>query len=598
MFTATEKDHKHNLTSSVGSQEEPCQQVDEEILITNHVSDNPSRHHIPKSAQKKRPSQNADRYNKTLSRDPRWVAHISAAKPRREAAPARLPIPRKRISEQRQIFWPNGAITKPPRRRCSAKKKHIGQMSSLVYCSYPPSNPVVAGSQVENITVQETRSNTVVTNGDVLSMMFHRHSTQRKRRRVITDELPLSKSSTSNKNCYQNRVINGETHSKTSKSKLKVSKRTRFQVDDIVNKVSKSKDLQTRIDAHKGSKRKALPVVERVGEYGDLKTQKSSSKLKILGMGFQRHSTTRRKMKKSHSGGNAEGTATLCKASTSSNKLPQKKDTGGKSHGNDLKTSKPSSKRDILAMMFYRPSSQSNTKKPCSGVNDEGSMATCQASTGNNRLSENKGTDGKTHRKDLKFCRRSTKKPRSSDNAGNTPALIKPSTSNNQFVQNRNKTGVRHRNLTKRKCSQVMENTEECFDRKRPQIVANVNKTSTGKRLQAVESLYEFEPSSKKTKRVKTRDPTDIPSTSVGIVSTIRREPADLAAPHAIFNCMRKGQNYIKNRKKVRRKRNKTQDLCRVAQVRNALNIEREDSACDEATSSSSTLETKRKKAS
>ena len=606
MLTAIVKDDEHEPPYPSGSQEELYRQVDEETLITNHVSDNPSRHHIPKSSQKKRSSQKVNKFNKMLARDPRWVAHISAAKPRREAAPARLPIQRKRISEQRQIFWPNGAITKPPRRRCSAKKKHIGQMSSLVYCSYPPDNNA-ATKRLEKTNIPETKSNTVVTNGDILSTVFYRPSTSNKRSKEnMEGTLPLSKSSTSNHSRHLKRETKSITKSNNSKNKIQISKMKHIQKVEIVSKTSKLKGVRSGIIAHTVPKRNGFPVVETVGDNGDLKTQKTS-KFKNLNMGFQRPSTStmtnrRKTLKTSCRGDIGTGFVAICKASTSSDGLSQNKGRDGKRHSKDSKTAKPQSKCDILATMFYRSSEQSkqsNSKKTHSHVKAKSTKTIDHPSVFNNISSHKKNSNDIGRRNDPKalnlsskqgivetmFYRPSkqwnTKEPRIDNDTERRLTPIKPSTSGSlNMVQNRNKFEVNQKQSTKRNSSQVVENTKEYFNRKHPKTCGKANKASKRKRLRTVEKQHEFEPRAKRAKMVKTKDKNETPSTSTGIVSSARRGHTDREHPPDIFKCMRKGRKYIKSRKRVRRKRKVEKDLCRLAQVRNALNIQREED-CD-----------------
>ena len=145
----------------VTDQDEPHGQV-----ITNLLSDNPSRNHITASCSKRRCR--AERINRNLSRDPRWTAPSAA----NTATRADSPTPsssnsKKSLSEQRQIFWPSNQEQAPRRHVCS-KEKHIGKLSSLVYCSYPPNRLVYSQGELKKKELAATRPS----NGDILAMMF------------------------------------------------------------------------------------------------------------------------------------------------------------------------------------------------------------------------------------------------------------------------------------------------------------------------------------------------------------------------------------------------------------------------------------------
>lgn len=154
----------------------------QEQVITNTLSENPSRNHITTSSSKKR--RRAERLNRNLSRDPRWNVHTAAKSARRPDPPTR-PLrlsSKKTLSEQRQIFWPNNPVPMPRRHVCS-KKKHIGKLSSLVYCSYPPNRPINSQEQAKKKELATDRPS----NGDILSMMFHRPSSSAKKVPQTTD---------------------------------------------------------------------------------------------------------------------------------------------------------------------------------------------------------------------------------------------------------------------------------------------------------------------------------------------------------------------------------------------------------------------------
>ena len=575
----TDVNNLHELSPS--DKDVGTHQQEEEILITNHVADNPSRNHIPKSSQRKRPSQKANRFNKMLSRDPRWVAHISAAKPRREAAPARLPI-RKRISEQRQIFWPNGAITKPPRRRYSAKKKHIGQMSSLVYCSYPPNN--AATDREKRIDIPETRSNTVVINGDILSTVFYRPSTSKEasKENRQRDTLP-SKSSTNNQRNHVKRETKDITYRHDSQIKKKKTKAENVQEVNNVYKTSKGTGFGTGNNSSQVSKRKVTSVVETIGDV-NLKRRNSSSELQISGMGFDRPSTSSITNRCKASKGSYHcdidaGSVTMCKASTSSHGLPENKVRCGTRNTKGSNAHRSPSNCDILAAMFYRPS---------------------QLSSCHNSDSQEKRSDDKTKGKYIK-TRKSSSKQSISDTMFGRPkkrdtkaiscdnnrtvrcaALIEPSTSSNMsLIQNRNKIDIKRKHSIKRNSVHQMEYRSDSFDRAHPKTFDNSYNDLKRERHRPLEKRNEFEPAAKRTKTAKPIDQSETPSTSSAITSSAKRGLTKQRNVPDLFKCMRKGQSYIRSRKRVRRQRKIEKDLCRLAQVRNALNIQREeDSVC------------------
>ena len=497
-------------------------------------------------------------------------------------------------------------------------------MSSLVYCSYPSDNAPT--KRVDTTDIPETKSNIVVTNGDILSTVFYRPSTSNNRSKEnIEGALPQSKSSTNNQRSHLKGETKGQKNSHKSKIKIKISKHKHIQEIDNVSKSSKVKSVRSGSNEHKVSKSKVFPVVETVGDNGDLKRQKSSSKLKNFGMGFQRPSTStitnrRKTLKTSCRGDTGTGFVAICKASTSSDGLSQNKGRDGKRHSKDSKTSKPQSKCDILAKMFYRSSEQSkqnNSKKTHSHVKAKSTKTIGHPSVFNNISTHKKNSNDIGRRNDPKaldpsskqgivetmFYRPSkqcnTKEPGSGHNTERRLAPIKPSTSGNinTVLHNRNKLEVKQRHSNKRKTSQVVENAKECFDRKHPKTCGNANKAFKRKHHTTAEKQNELEPRAKKAKMVKTKDRNEAPSTSSGIVLSARKGKTDKAHPPDIFKCMRKGQRYIRRRKRVRRKRKVEKDLCRLAQVRNALNIQREeDSDCKETSDSRTNEETSNKK--
>ena len=595
------------------------QQEDEEILITNHVADNPSRNHIPKSSQRKRPSQKAYRFNKMLSRDPRWVAHISAAKPRREAAPARLPI-RKRISEQRQIFWPNGAITKPPRRRYSAKKKHIGQMSSLVYCSYPPNN--AATDREKRIDIPETRSNTVVINGDILSTVFYRPSTSKEASKENRQsDPPPSKSSTNNQRNHVKRENKGITYHNNLQLKNKSTKAKNVPEVDNAYKTSKVTGIGTGSKSPNVSKRKVIAAAETTGDI-NLKRRNSSSELQISGMGFDRPSTSclTNRCKASKGSYHCDidaGSVTMCKASISSHGLPQNKVRCGTRNTKGSNAHRSPSNCDILAAMFYRPSQlskQSNSKQLQSGsTKAKDTKILGRQSSCHNGDSQKKRSDDKTKGKYIK-TRKSSSKQSISDTMFGRPskkrdtkailcgnnrtlsraAFVEPSTSiNSPLIQNRNKLDIKRKHSSKGKSVHQMEYGSDYFDRAHPKTFNNSNNDLKREHPGLLEKKNDFsEPAAKRAKVVKPIDRSETPSTSSAITSSAKRGQTKQRNVPDLFKCMRKGQNYIRSRKRVRRQRKIEKDLCRLAQVRNALNIQREeDSVCKDVEDNKGTVD-------
>ena len=165
----------------VSHHDEPNVQV-----ITNLLSDNPSRN-ITASCSKRRRS--AERINRNLSRDPQWTAHSAANTTTRTDSPSSSNSS-KGLSAQRQIFWPNTPEQTPRRHVCS-KKKHIGKLSSLVYCSYPPNRLVYSQGESKRKEPAANRPS----NGDILAMMFHRPSSSSSTRPGQTNEHPSTSGS-------------------------------------------------------------------------------------------------------------------------------------------------------------------------------------------------------------------------------------------------------------------------------------------------------------------------------------------------------------------------------------------------------------------
>ena len=231
-FPAPHRRQGQPTHSRVRDQDEPHVQA-----ITNLLSDNPSRNHITASCSKRR--RRLDKTNRNLSRDPRWTAPSATNTATRADSP---PTPsssnsKKSLSEQRQIFWPNNPEQAPRRHVCS-KKKHIGKLSSLVYCSYPPNRLVYSQGELKKKELAADRPS----NGDILAMMFHRPSSSSSTRLDQTNEHPSPISgnlvstidkSTTNRDDKQSMIDKpstslGVTHTERRKGR----KRKRDSVDD------------------------------------------------------------------------------------------------------------------------------------------------------------------------------------------------------------------------------------------------------------------------------------------------------------------------------------------------------------------------------
>ena len=108
------------------------------------------------SAPMKQHTRSVGRFRRRISTDPRWIEHIKEPIPRHDVSPQRSVSPDygTRITDHRQIFQPSGSILILPQRfRCT--KPHIGQMSTLVNCSYPPSG----SSDNQEVINHDVRSN-------------------------------------------------------------------------------------------------------------------------------------------------------------------------------------------------------------------------------------------------------------------------------------------------------------------------------------------------------------------------------------------------------------------------------------------------------